>query len=226
MPRMASDDVIVLHDYGLVERQRKGKSRYTVQFKAEPIVHNLDPMALGKVPAEAIAKFFRDRITGIAATAAPATIRARESAAKALGAGKAWATRRYAGGRIGAMDPGRSISLFNDSGRLAKSIAVGATRAGAYVVNVAANRLDPNTLDNGGAGALARIYAKLVEFVPELADPKALLDSLPVRRAIRDATAAMVQQLDAAHSKSSIEIVRKLIEIGHETEEIAEAAAG
>lgn len=228
---MASDNILVLNDYGLTERSRTTasgavKRRYTVEVLAEPIVHNLDPVALGKGPAIAIADLFRARITGIAAAAAPATVRARAAAARAVAAGKTWATKRYAGGKIGAMKPGQSTSLFNDSGRLARSIAVGATSAGAYVVNVAANRLNPDTLDNGGTSALRRVFEQLRQYVPEIGDAERLMDAIPVRRAVKDATAAMFTKLRAQQTASALEIAKRVIEIASSIAELGEVMAG
>jgi hypothetical protein len=226
---MASDDIIVLNDYGLTARSRMTKSgavktRFTVEFKAEPLVHNLDPLALGKGPAEAIAKFFRDSISGIGASAAPATIKARAAAKKAMGS--SWSQRRYAGGKLGAMEPGSSTALFKDSGRLIKSIVAGATKGGAYVVNVAANRFNPDTLDNGGMVALQRIFALLRHYVPQLGDAEALADALPIRRAVKEASAKMIQKLNASYTSSALEVAQKVLELGRQVSELGEAIAG
>lgn len=226
---MASDDVLVLNDYGLTERSRTNKAggvkrRYTVEFKAEPLIHNLDPMALGRGPAMAIAKFLRDSIAGISAAASPATVKARRAARRA--AGDSWVSRRYSGGKLGTMQPGQSDRLFNDSGRLIKSIVASATRAGTYVVNVAANRFNPDTLDNGGTAALQRIFQLLRQYVPQLGDPALLVDAIPVQRAIREATAGMIKKLDSAYSKSALEVAQQLLELGHEAGELGEVLAG
>jgi hypothetical protein len=228
---MPTDDILMLNDYGLTERSRVTasgsiKRRYTVEFKAEPIVHNLDPMALGKGPAIAIADFLRARIGAIGAEAAPATIRARKSAAKAVAAGKAWATKRYSGGRIGAMAPAQATTLFHDSGRLATSVVAAATRTGAYVVNVAANRFDPNTLDHGGTSALRRIVDQLRQYVPELGDASRLMDALPIRRAVKDASAAMIRKLNAQYSASALEVAQKIVDLASDVAEFGEAIAG
>lgn len=196
---MALDDIQVIGAANLTARTRTNasgasKTRYAVVISGDSVLVNTDPKSLGKGPAEAIAKLLKDRISTIAATAAPATIRAREVAAKAYAEGKSWAMKRYSGGRIGALPPNQSNRMFDDSGRLAKSVAVGATSEG-YTINVASNRFDPNTL-NGGEAALTRIFQRLRELVPELANPRLLMDSIPVRRAVNEATAAMLQKAD------------------------------
>lgn len=201
---MADSDVYVLNDYNgssLTRRTprlksgRSGKARYTVTISSEPLLIQTDPKALGAGPAAAIRDLLKQRTEDITATASEATMKARLSAQKAVMNGERWAMRRYSGGRIGTRAPARSDRLFNDSGRLIESIAVGATSKG-YVINVAGNRFDPSTL-NGGEAALLRIVDRLRELVPEFGDPKLLLDSLPVQRALRDGAREMVQKANA-----------------------------
>lgn len=163
------------------------KSRVTMEISGESIGIGLDPRAYGRPVSEAIAQLLRERIQQITAVAAPATIKARSAFKKAVGEGKLWAMKRYSGGKIGQRDPGQSDRLFNDSGRFAESIAVGA-RPGdsAFTVNVAANRLSPDTL-SGGRAALERIWQRLLQFIPELRDPAQLLSSIPVKKAVNEA---------------------------------------
>lgn len=171
---------------------KTGRDRYTVTVAGDSLLINTDPKSLGKPVAEAIAEHLRMRITSITASVAPATIKAREAAKKALDAGKAWATRRYSGGRIGTMQPGQGNTFGNDSGRLAKSVAVGATKDG-YVVNVASNRFDASTF-NGGETGLQAFFTRLAQYVPELADPREWLNALPVRKAIKDSLSDAIQK--------------------------------
>lgn len=168
---------------------KTGRDRYTVTVSGDSIVINTNEKALGKPVAEAMGELLKERIRSIAAQAAPATIAARKAAAKAFAEGKAWALKRYSGGRIGSTPPNQSDRLFNDSGRLERSVAVGATKDG-YVINVAANRFDPSTL--GGEGALQQIFAKLREYVPELADPSKWFNAESVRKAVKDTLGEMV----------------------------------
>lgn len=235
-----ADDIFVLNGYGLTERSRTNKSggtkrRYTVDIKAEPIIHNLDPVALGKGPAIAIAKFFRDSISAISAAAAPRTIKAREGARRAFDHAQQRKSKksgktiggdpRYTGGKLGPMQPNQTHQLFHDSGRLIKSI-VAQLAGDQYVVNVAANRFSPETLDNGGTSALQRIFSLLRTYVPQLGDASMLMDALPVQAAVRAATAAMIHKADAAASDSSLEVLKQLMEIGREVDELGEAVAG
>jgi hypothetical protein len=182
-----ADDIYVLGAANLKKRTRtskKGKTttRYTVDVKGDSLLLNTDPRTLGKGTAEAIAQLYRDRISSITATASPGTLRAREIAAKAFAAGEPWAVKRYSGGRLGPMAPNQTKHAFNDSGRLIKGIAVGATSDG-YKINFPANRWQADQVKGGEAG-LQRIWAQLVSLVPELADMRRLMDSIPVRNAI------------------------------------------
>ena len=192
------DDPIVLSN--LVGKTTKsGKQRFRIEISAEPIVINLNPKELGLAMAASIAQVLRERVSTIAAPAAPATIKARASAAKALAAGKRWAMKRYAGGRIGALAPNQSNRLFNDSMRFAKSLVVGPNKE-AWTVNVAANRLDPET---AGVAGVQQIFAKLVSLVPEFGNPGLLLDDVRVRRAMNDAMKGSVTKLDKTKDKVS-----------------------
>lgn len=178
---------ILLNDFGLARRERttsRGTSvRYTVSIEAEPLVHVFDAKRLGAGPANAIAEHLRTRMQSIAATAAPATILRRKYAKSALERGAPWAMRRYGGGRTGVKPPRDSDRLFNDSGRFAESIVARATRDNQWVINVAANRLDPSTFRDGEQG-LARMYDQLRQYVPEFGDPAALARVPAVQRAI------------------------------------------
>lgn len=196
MPNDASGDIVTIgaDNQQQAELQRRtsktGRDRYTVTVSGDSIVINTNEKALGKPVADAIGELLKERIRSIAAQAAPATIAARKAAAKAFSEGKAWALKRYGGGRIGSTPPNQSDRLFNDSGRLEKSVAVGATKDG-YTINVAANRFDASTF-NGGEGALAAMFAKLKQYVPELADPSKWFDAESVRKAVKDSLGEMM----------------------------------
>ncbi len=166
-----SDPVLMINQ-GLEERRtRSGKSRFAIRIDSEPVFINNDPKSLGQPVANAIANHFRERIRGVTAQAAPATLKARKVAAKAFAEGKAWALKRYSGGRMGSLPPNQSDRAFNDSGRMADSIVANASSDGAWRINVAASRLDPST------GAVHRIWNRLVQLIPEFGNPALLLES-------------------------------------------------
>lgn len=196
---------IVINEFGeLTKRQSKKKDgtlgavRYTASINATPITARFDAKMLGKGPADAIAKHLRERVSSITALAAPATLRIRAANAQklsgSLGGGRSGPVQQssmlrqqYGVGKKGAAMPNQSSRLFNDSGRLAKGIAVRAASGNRWIINVPANRFNPDLLP-GGEKTLNKIYAKLLELVPEFGDARKLRDVLSVRRAIKAAT--------------------------------------
>lgn len=194
---MSGDDHLIINNGFTTRTRASGRQYTTIDVQSEPLVHNLDPKQLGQGVADVIAEHLRQRIQGITARASEATIAARRAAAKAFAAGTLAATQRYGGGRLGSMPPAQSDRLFNDSGRLAKSIVARATSAGEWVVNVAANRLDEASFGQGFAAMLDR----LKQHVPEIADPRLLMDSLPIRRAIQHGMSQMIQKQQARISE-------------------------
>lgn len=203
--------VIVINNGFTARTSSTGRTRVTVECRSEPIVHNLDPKQLGAGPAAAIAEHIRQRILGITARASAATIERRKRAAAAPGLPSNAA--RYSGGRIGATTAAASDRLFNDSGRLAKSIVARATSGAQYVINVAANRLDSRTFT---AAAFAAMLEKLAQYVPEIRNPALLADSLPVRKAIRDAAAQIVQKQSARISELRDARAKAIVGLGQQ----------
>lgn len=164
--------------------------RYTVTIEAEPVLHDFSAEALGKGPATAIRDLLSRLTKEISARASPATIAKRANAAASLARGDASTVARYSGGRTGLKAPGAASPdrLFNDSGRLADGLAVMRNpEEDAWTINVPANRLDPRTF-SGGEGAMARMFARLVELVPEWGGGQALLQHASIREAIETAT--------------------------------------
>ena len=162
-----SDDIHVLNAPGLSSRTTKsGKQRFHIKVESEPLFFNLSPKDLNAQIALGVAHHLREKMRGIGAVAAPATLRARKTAEMAMQAGKSWAMKRYAGGKFGGKPPNTSDRLFNDSGRFIESLVASAASDGAWRMNVAANRLDPQTA-SGGAAGVQRIWNRLVQLVPE-----------------------------------------------------------
>lgn len=199
---------MVLNDFGPLERRvsKTGREKFVVTVRSEKIVHNFDAKSLGAGVAAAIAKHIKDRIKAIPGTVRVNTLRARKSAARAVGRGAGWALKRYSGGRTGPTPPMAGAQLFNDSGRLANSLVVGPKGDG-YTINVAANRFSPETLDNGGSSALAEIGRRLAQYVPELSNPSMLMDSIPIRHAVQNARAALLTKTRLGASKSEVEAI-------------------
>lgn len=202
-----TQDQIRLMDYeGITatERRRttsKGtKSRFSIEFRSEPLVANLDPVELGRPIAEAMSAAIRQGIRDIAEFASHATILKRASAGRALAAGAAWAKKRYSGGRTGVKPPGQTSRLFNDSGRLADGIFTRANRDGEWSVNVPANRFDPSTFE-GGVAAITAMIARLRSLVPVLQSAQNMFDSPAVAKAAKEAIGMVLQkQSDATRA--------------------------
>lgn len=187
-----ADTVHVINQGFSTKTSASGRQRTTIVCKSEPLVHNLDPKQLGAGPALAIAEHLRQRVLGIVARASEATLdrRKRAAAAPQLPSNAA----RYSGGRIGATPPNQSDRLFNDSGRLAKSIVARATGGDSYTINVAGNRLDSRTFT---PSAFASMLQLLSRFIPEVGNSALWADVLPLRKAIKDGQAQMIRKLDA-----------------------------
>lgn len=194
-----TQEVVVLNDFGnmrVEERQRTTSegttSRYTMTLTAEPIIHDFAALKLNPEVAKAIGELIKKQIGDIKEKADAATIQKRNYAEKALGLGKSWAVKRYTGGRTGALPPkaAHAEHLFNDSGRLAQSIAVMQnTKEEGFTINVAANRLRPETFTGD---QFTRMITKLRELVPALRGGIEVLQDPTVREAINDAQAEWI----------------------------------
>lgn len=174
-----ADPIVIQFGPGLRRRvSSSGKERYTVDVIGEPLVFKFEDKAMEQAIATAMASTLRAKVEGITTEAAPATLKARQVAAKALTGGKPWAKKKYSGGKLGLMPPTGSTRAFNDSGRFAKSIVAGAAK-GKWIVNVAANRFDAAT------GNVARIWSRLVSLVPEFANHAMLFQTTDVSNAVK-----------------------------------------
>jgi hypothetical protein len=214
-------DVVVVNEGYEIRSTKGGTNRVVITVSAESLIHNLDPKTLGRGPAQAIAHHFRERIREISAAAAPATIKARQVAARALDAGREWAQRRYSGGRLGEMRPNESDRAFNDSGRLAEGIVANGSSDGVWRVNVPANRFQDSM-----TGGIDRIWRKLVSLVPEFANPELLLSQDLISASIQKAQRDMVTKTAAATHNLGIEVVLAALElVGQGLETLDEFAA-
>ena len=206
-----ADDIAIINQPLRKHESKSGKVRFSISLKSEPIILSLNPKDLGTQMAEAMAKELRTRVESITVAASPATIKAREAAAKAYTAGKPWAVKRYAGGKTGPTPPNQSHRAFNDSGRFAKSIVAQAA-PGKWRINVPANRLDPQT------GNVTRIWARLIELVPAFGDTRLLLDSEEVRAGVRRGLDTLVasapmtyDQISAARARNLLAFIAQIV---------------
>lgn len=185
--------IAVLNDFGdgTLERRTRtsssGKSsdRWSVTIDAKPITLDFDTKTLGAGIAQAISEHLQRRVSEIGAVASASTQLQRKYAETAFASGKSWATKRYSGGRIGAMTPNQSPRLFNDSGRFVRGIVARPTRDNNWVINVPANRL--NAAQLGSENALVSIVNLLRRYVPEFGSASALLGVPEIQQAVRGA---------------------------------------
>jgi hypothetical protein len=200
----SASDVVVINtwsdgDINLTRRQgtlasgEMRKARYAFDIRSEPLLFDLNEMALGGKLAEVWAQRIRDNIHGIAEPASKATQAFRAAAGAAFTRGEQWAVQRYAGGRIGALPPGQSDKLFNDSGRLEHSIHVRQNLTDAsYTVNMAANRFNRETFGRN----YDAVVAKFVSLVPTLDPKKALMDR-EIQDAVKESFKEMMTKLES-----------------------------
>jgi hypothetical protein len=160
---MGKDETFIINQGLEMKTNASGKQRFTVRVVSEPLVISTDPAFLAMKPAQAMAEFLRSKVAGVTAKAAANTIRARHTALAAFVRGAPWAMKRYSGGKMGSMPPLRSENALNDSGRFAKSIRASQSKGtGTWRVDVAANRLDPET-----SHSFERVWNRIVDLVPE-----------------------------------------------------------
>jgi hypothetical protein len=170
---------VVISDFGratVSQRTRaSGAQTHTIEIKSAPVAVVVDAAMLGLPVATALADTITAQIEDIGEPAKDSTIKARKVEARAFVAGEPWAVKRYSGGRTGATPPNiHSTRMFNNSGRLARSIAVRATKDGVYIVNCAANRLNPADFKGGEMGpAYQHMVSELVRLVPAMSAPMA-----------------------------------------------------
>lgn len=209
-----TQDVVVLNDMGassLSSRTRTTSSgdasvRYSIEMRADPILHDFNQENLGQGPAVAIRDLLSRKMKEIGVKAADSTALRRANAAAGLAAGVPSYVARYSGGKIGLKPPRTTDpqNLFNDSGRFADGMAVRFNPTDAnFTINVPANRLDPRTF-GGGEAALVRMWERLVALVPEFKGGADVLKHPEIREAIGEAVAdSIVTRTDRARSTIS-----------------------
>ena len=214
-PSRTTQKTIVLCDYGgtvLSQRTRtsgSGKTgvRMTLDIKATPLLANLNGVELGKGPAEAIRAILEEQSLNIGEVAKPATLKFRErmrrayngqtpSSGSVLRRGSTvsvqrsdaqLARERYSGGRTVAREPGSSVRVGVDSGRLARGWFVRQNpKEGSWTINVPANRFDMKTW-GGDEASLQAWITRYVSLVPALANPRSLLQDARFRNAVKSA---------------------------------------
>lgn len=195
---------------------RSGRVGFYVEVQSEPVVTSFDPKTMGRAVAVAMANALKAKMRAITAGVSARTLEYREEALAGFVRGARWATRRYSGGRTGGRQPAQSDRAFNDSGRFADSIAVGAADD-AWRINVAANRLDPST--TSGELGVRRIWTKLVQLVPEFGKPLMLFSEIGVRDAVKQSLEGMIvkaelrrTELTRAAAAAKVQAARQILQ--------------
>lgn len=204
-------ETIILNDYNgstISQRKRtnlKGKttSRVSFEIKSQPMVHTFDDEALGRGPAEALREIIGDQIRDIREVALKSTRDRRKSAQKAFKANAMGDAdqKRYAGGRIGELEPNQTVRLFNDSGRLGGNLAVGKNRQAAgerdWVVNVPVNRFADGT---------EHLAKRLFALVPALGDPATLRGNPKLEAAVAESIGLVIAKAKNASDAKRLQL--------------------
>lgn len=214
-----TQDVVVLNDFGAMRVEQRSRTtssgttdRYTVTMTATPILHDFAAAKLSRAVPDAIAALLKRQIAEIAEKVSEATLQKRGYAKAAFDRGAAWAKKRYSGGRTGAMPPESASEdrMFNDSGRLAASIvAMQNVEEEGFTINVAANRLTPETFQGG---AFQRMIERLRDLAPAFKGGIEVLQDPLVKDAIETAKAEWIIATVRSGQKQSgaaLELLKK-----------------
>lgn len=186
-----------------VAKSGKVSSRMTIEFETTELLHELDEMVLGQLPADAVREIVSGQIHGISARVSDATIERRISAYN--NPGSRWYKRRYAGGRTGETPPDPNSNQWGvDSGRLANHLTVRDNPTdGTYTINVVANRLRRDTFGPGFDDFLS----KLSSLVEAIKNPRSIANDPRFNAAVNESVKLMIT---AAKSRREAERVARL----------------
>lgn len=193
---MASDGVIVFNTHEspgsrLVTSSTGKGTRIQTTVTSEPLIAMLDEGAVAKLAAEALAKAIREQTLAITEPVKASTAKARRVLERAFSQGKAYAVKRFVGGKMGATPPvAGSDRMFNHSGRLARSIVANFSKQSKeWFIRYAGNRW--NVADFSSPAAMQRAFQQWVARVPVLQDASS---DLGVQRAIRETAAGLIDK--------------------------------
>lgn len=180
--------------------ETRGKQRTSIEIESEPLLFDLDELALGAKPSEAVRANLERAVKSIGEFASKATRERRARAERALQGGEktrdaAGYRRQYSGGRTGLKMPNQTPRLFNDSSRLAEGFFVRENKEDlGWTVNVTANRLTPESFR---PGRFEVMLGRLREHVAVLKDVRALLADGEFNRAVTSAVADIMTKGEA-----------------------------
>lgn len=190
-------DTFLAKRTGTLPSGAQRKPRYTVEVRSQPLLLNFDDEMIAGSYAQDYQRVIQDQIRLIAETAKPATLAKRAAAAGQLAAGLPGATKRYSGGRMGAMPPNQSDKLFNDSGRLREGIHVRQNSTDkTFTINLPANR---------DLGQSPTMFQRLLDLVAAL-DPRKAVQLPAMEAAWKRIQGDMVAKAENASAAKALRL--------------------
>ena len=171
---------------------KRSKIRSDINIENEPIVAAFDDLAMIRPIAEQVTRHFREALKRQTGTAPPATQEYRRRVTTAYQKGKAWAKRRYEGGRskLDTQPDLRRVAFpMYFSGRLADGLVVNPNKTTkSWTMNWPANRI------NRQYSNVERVIGALKRALPEIDNPALLERNTLLRRAIKKTHQAWLQK--------------------------------
>ena len=208
----------------------KESVKVIVNWEADPLYINLESKEYAALIAQEIAAEIQRDIRDIPERVKPETVARRETALRAWNAGRHSKTlmAKYAGGRIGPMSPKVSDKMFQDSGRLLKSIILQPRKTSrgtsSITMNVAINRFDPKTFGGGEAGLEQFVFARLRQHVPAFKSSGMSPHNYPpLQKALDKAAGLMFARNSSELASSRLALGRAYLNLGRSLAGLAKA---
>lgn len=190
----------------------RGRARFSIEIRSEPLVFNFDELQLGQGPAMAAAAGLQKKIRAVTDPVKASTEVTRQRQRAAYERGEAWAKKRFGGPRLGPRPPTDSSRFLNFSDTFASSIVGTENRTEkSWTLNVAANRLDPRTSRN--ATEFAFITSALRRLVPEIDDPRLLGEMREVREAVSKSIDDMITTARKLNNKLRVQVLTQALSL-------------
>ena len=224
---MTTQETIILHG-PFRQRIRHGKTtskaRITLEVKTKPLYHHFDEFSLGKGPATVLRDILSKAITDYSGTVAPATVVAREKAARAYDRGRSWAVKRYAGKRRkdGEMDKrsmgdtppkmSRLRDKRNFSGRLAQGLFVRENKTEkSFTVNFPASRFSSDTFY---FSELQQATEQLGRDIPVFGNPRLAFQEPAMQAAVRDSIHELIADATSRNRALKRRLRQEILALG------------
>lgn len=231
---MSRRETVILHDFGgglrtgVTERFTKGGKggKFTVDVEATPLVHTFDDRALAAAGAEALVDALRDDFGG-QPVAAEATREKRNYHARRwrglvderAGSNRSWLQKMYSGGRTGETPPKSGVESprrWSGSSRLFQTVtARWVDRAGAFIVNVAANRLKRREL-----------ATKFAQDMPTLENLAAFSRSPEFKKALAEGMGVLIAKAGKVSDAKRVALRQKQLAVARGLLDLGKALGG